>query len=77
MDFAVPAVHCVKIKKKKRKKRDKYLDFAREIRKLLNMWVKVISLINGAMEHSPRAWKGNWKSWKSKDESRLSTLQYC
>ena len=42
MDFAAPAGHEVKIKESE--KRDKYLDLARELKKLWNMKVTVISI---------------------------------
>ena len=29
------------------------------------------------LDPSPKACKGDWKSWKSEDESRLSRLQFC
>ena len=46
MDFAVPEDHRVKIKESK--KRDMYLDLAREHRKLLKM--KMILTVIGALE---------------------------
>ena len=46
-DFAISADHRVKIKESE--KRDKYLDFARELRKLWNMKVKVIPNDIGAL----------------------------
>ena len=46
MDFAVPADHWVRLKKSE--KRDKYLDIAREPKKLWNMEVTVILIVVGA-----------------------------
>ena len=45
MDFAVPADNGVKIKETK----NKYLDLARELRKLWNMKVTVILVVTGAL----------------------------
>ena len=47
MDLAVPADHRVKIKVNE--KRDKYLDLAKELKKLWNMMVTVMPFINGAL----------------------------
>ena len=46
MDLAVPADHRVKLKESE--KRDKYLDLARELKKLWNMKVMVTSTLTGA-----------------------------
>ena len=43
MDFAVPA------DKKKCEKRDKYLDLAKELKKLWNMKVTIIPVVIGAL----------------------------
>ena len=48
MDFAVPADHRVKLKENE--KMDKYLDLARELKRLWNMRVKVIPIVVGALE---------------------------
>ena len=47
VDFAIPTDHRWKIKIGK--KRNKYLDFARELRKLWNMRVKVIPVLVGTL----------------------------
>ena len=47
VDFAVPADQRVKLRKSE--KRDKYLDPARELKKLLNMNVTVIPIVTGAL----------------------------
>ena len=46
VDFAVPADHRIKLKECEKK--DKYLDFARELKKLWNMQVKIIPIVIGA-----------------------------
>ena len=46
-DFAIPADHRVKLKESK--KRDKYPDLARELKKLWNMKVMVIPIVIGAL----------------------------
>ena len=45
MDFAVPADHGIKLKVSEKK--DKYLDLAREWKKLWNMKVKIIPIVIG------------------------------
>ena len=46
VDFAVPADHRIKLKECE--KRDKYLDLARELKKLRNMKVTIIPIVIGA-----------------------------
>ena len=46
VDFAVPADHRIKLKKLEKK--DKYLDFAWELKKLWNMQVIIIPIVIGA-----------------------------
>ena len=46
MDFAVTADHRVKLKESE--KRDKYLDLARELKKLWKIKVKMIPIVIGA-----------------------------
>ena len=46
VDFAVPADHRMKLKECE--KRDKYLDLARELKKLWNMKVTIIPIVIGA-----------------------------
>ena len=45
MDSAVPADHSIKLKECE--KRDKYLDFARELKKLWNIKVTIITSVIG------------------------------
>ena len=46
VDFAVPADHWIKLKECE--KRDKYIDLARELKKLWNMKVAIIPMVIGA-----------------------------
>ena len=46
VDFAVPADHRIKLKECEKK--DEYLDFARELKKLWNMKVSVVPIVIGA-----------------------------
>ena len=46
VDFSVPADHRIKLKECE--KRDKYLDLARELKKLWNMKVTIIPIVIGA-----------------------------
>ena len=46
VNFAVPSDHRVKLKECEKK--DKYLDLARELKKLLNMQVTIIPIVIGA-----------------------------
>ncbi len=46
-DFAIPADNRVKLKESE--KRDKYLDLARELKKLGNMKVKMIPIVISAL----------------------------
>ena len=46
VDFTVPADHRIKLKE--REKKDKYLDLARELKKLWNMQVTIIPILIGA-----------------------------
>ena len=45
-DFAVPADHRIKLKESEKK--DKYLNLARELKKLWNMKVIIIPIVIGA-----------------------------
>ena len=46
VDFAVPADHRIKLKECEKK--DKYLDLARELKKLWNMKVTIIPIVIGS-----------------------------
>ena len=52
VDFAVPADHRVKIKENE--KRDKYLDLARELKRLWNTKVTIIPIVMGALGTVPK-----------------------
>ena len=47
VDFAVPADHM--INQKESEKKDEYLDFARELKKLWNMKVTIVLIVIGAL----------------------------
>ena len=47
VDFAVPADHRIKLKECEKK--DKYLDLARELKKLCNMKVTIVPIVIGAL----------------------------
>ena len=47
VDFAVPADHRIKLKESEKK--DKYLDLAREFKKLWNMKVTIVPIVIGAL----------------------------
>ena len=51
-DFAIPAEHGVKMKESE--KIDKYLDLARELKKLWNMTVTVVPIMVGALGTVPK-----------------------
>ena len=55
MDFVDLADYNVKIKENE--KRNKYLDLTREVRKLWNMRVTVIPIVNGAHEKIPQKFR--------------------
>ena len=50
VDFAVPADHRIKLKECKKK--DKYLDLARELKKLWNVKVSIVPIVIGAFWYS-------------------------
>ena len=56
VDFIVPTDHRVKLNKSEKK--NKYLDFARELKKLWNMKVTVIPIVNGALSSNQRNGSG-------------------
>ena len=47
VDFAIPADHRINLKE--REKKDKYLDLARELKKLWNMKVTIVPIVIGAL----------------------------
>ena len=72
MDFAVPADHRIKLKECEKK--DKYLDLARELKKLWNIKVTIILIMTGAFG---KVTKGILKGLEDLgDEWRPSKLQH-
>ena len=57
VDFAVPADHRIKLKECEKK--DKYLDLARELKKLWNMQVTIIPIVIGDLSSL-----AHYLSWK-------------
>ena len=52
MDFTVPADHRVKLKENEKK--NKYLDLAREVKKLWNMKATIIPIVIGGLDKGTR-----------------------
>ena len=75
VDFAVPVDHRVKIKESE--KRDKYLDLARQLKKLWNMKVMVIPVVIGVLGMISKGLVKGLKELESEDEQRPFKLQYC
>ena len=70
-----PEDHRVKINQSK--KRDKFLDLARELKKLRNMSVSVILIVKSVLGmRYPKIWKGDRNNWKLEEELRPSRLQH-
>ena len=79
VDFAVPTDYRVKLKESE--KRDKYFDFAREVKKLWNMKVTFIPIVIGYLG---TVTEREWRTLKSEDEWTPSKLlhywnqpEYC
>ena len=71
MDFAVSADHTVKLKESEKK--DKYLDLARDFKKLLNIDVTFIPILIGALD---TVTKGLIKGLKGLEiKGRVETIQ--
>ena len=68
VDFAVPADH--KIKLKEREKKDKYLNLARELKKLRNMKVTIIPIVIDAFGTVTKGLLRDKRTWKLADEWR-------
>ena len=60
VDFAVPADHRINLKECEKK--DKYLDLARELKKLWNMQVIIIPFVIGAFGTVTKWTKGSWQT---------------
>ena len=75
IDFAVPADHRIKLKECA--KRDKYLDLARELKKLWNMKVTIISIVICAFSTVTKG-PGRFGSWQpSGDHPNNSIIENC
>ncbi len=71
VDFAVPADHRIKLKECE--KNDKYLDFAREFKKLWNMKVTIIPIVIGAFGTVTKGLLKGLEDWEV--GGRLETIQ--
>ena len=71
VDFAVPADHRIKLKESEKK--DKYLDLARELKKLWNMKVTIIPIVIDAFG---TVTKGSLKGLEALEiKGRVETIQ--
>ena len=71
VDFAVPADHRINLKE--REKKDKYLDLARELKKLWNMKVTIVPIVTGVFG---TVTKGLFKGLEDLEVSgRVETIQ--
>ena len=60
VDFAFPADHRINLKESEKK--DKYLDLARELRKLWNMKVTIVPIVIGALGTVTKGGLGSWRT---------------
>ena len=76
VDIAVPSEHRIKLKESEKK--DKYLDLARDLKKLLNMKVTIMRIVMGAFSTVTKGLlKGrDWRTWRLEDEWRPSKQLY-
>ena len=65
VDFAVPADHRINLKGSEKK--DKYLDLAREIKKLWNMKVTTVPIVIGALGTITKRLLKGLQAWKLAD----------
>ena len=70
VDFAAPADHRINLKECEKK--DKYLDLARELKKLWNMKVTIVPIVIGAFGPITKGLLKAWRTWKLVDWQRLS-----
>ena len=63
VDFAIPADYRIKLKECKKK--DKYLDLARELKKLWNMKVMIVPIVIGACGTESKGLLNGFKSWRT------------
>ena len=72
VDFAVLADHLIKLKEFEKK--DKYLDLARELKKLWNMQVTIIPIVIGVFGNNNKMitkWSGGLGSWQTSGDRPL------
>ena len=74
VDFAVPADHRIKLKECE--KLDKYLDLAREFKKLWNIKVTIVPIVIRTFAQKLKDYKSAWRAWKLANEWRPSKRQY-
>ena len=75
--FCHPRWPRCKNKRKKARKLDKFLDLAGELKKLWNIGWWWYQLYSVHLEWFPKTWTGDWKIWKTEEESGPSSLQHC
>ena len=75
VDFAVPADHKVKLKEIKKK--DKYLNFAWELKKLWNMKVTLIPIVIGVLGTVTKGWIKGIEDMERRGRGGKSKLQNC
>ena len=75
VDFTVPADHRVKMEENE--KMDKYLDLARELKKIWNIKVKVIPIVVGALGTVPKGLEKGLENGFERLEirGRIETIQ--
>ena len=66
-----------RINLKESEKKDKYLDLARELKKLWNMKVTIVPIVIGALGTVTKGLLKGLGIWKLADELRLSKRQHC
>ena len=74
VDFAVSADHRIKLKECE--KRDKYLDLARELKKLRDMKVTIVPIVIGDFGTLTEGLLKGWRTWKLADGWRPSKQQH-
>ena len=77
----MPSCRCCsdwpKNEDKRNKKDSKYLDLARELRKLWYISLVVIPLVDGTIRTVRKDWEKNKRNWLSEVESKPSKLPQC
>ena len=74
MEFDVPADNRIKLKECEKK--DKYLNLAKELKKLWNMKVTIIPIVIGAFGTVSKGLLKGLEDWRLDDEWRPSKLQH-